>query len=119
LRVDTAHTLVPAFRYYGTQEEREGVREHLRPYLPTSRSNYGQLDVILAPVTYFQKEGSDDRKFLLKFKYDYLVVDEAHLLKNAQSTRYKMLNKVTTGHRLLLTGTPIQNTPKVSTMHEL
>ena len=40
------------------------------------------------------------------------VVDEAHNLKNAKSTRYKMLDKVRTEHRLLLTGTPVQNNPQ-------
>ena len=32
--------------------------------------------------------------------------------RNAQSTRYKNLNMVTSSHRLLLTGTPIQNSPQ-------
>lgn len=41
-----------------------------------------------------------------------MVVDEAHMLKNAQGTRYKSLDKFDTGHRLLLTGTPVQNNPK-------
>ena len=40
------------------------------------------------------------------------VIDEAHNLKNAKSTRYKMLDKVKSEHRLLLTGTPVQNNPQ-------
>ena len=44
--------------------------------------------------------------------FRYRVVDEAHNLKNAKSTRYKMLDKVKTEHRLLLTGTPVQNNPQ-------
>lgn len=76
------------------------------------QSSDDTLDVILAPVTYFQKEKSDDRKFLNKFQFDYLVVDEAHMLKNAQSIRYKMLDRMGTSHRLLLTGTPVQNSPQ-------
>lgn len=107
--------------------ERESIQDDLRKHLPKNLSaqrnkkwahhhqqkHYDRpLDVILAPVTYFQKEKSDDRKFLKKFKFDYLVVDEAHMLKNAQSTRYKMLDKISTQHRLLLTGTPVQNSPQ-------
>ena len=91
--------------------EREEIKDDLRRYL-RSPSRNGQLDVILAPATYFQKEKSDDRKFLNQFSFDYLVVDEAHMLKNAQSTRYRMLNRVKTKHRLLLTGTPVQNSPQ-------
>jgi SWI/SNF-related matrix-associated actin-dependent regulator 1 of chromatin subfamily A len=41
-----------------------------------------------------------------------LVVDEAHILKNARGMRYKSLDRFSTKHRLLLTGTPVQNSPK-------
>jgi SWI/SNF-related matrix-associated actin-dependent regulator 1 of chromatin subfamily A len=34
------------------------------------------------------------------------------MLKNAESLRYKMLDRVSTRHRLLLTGTPVQNSPQ-------
>lgn len=34
------------------------------------------------------------------------------MLKNAQSTRYRMLDRFKTKHRLLLTGTPVQNSPQ-------
>jgi SNF2 family DNA or RNA helicase len=49
---------------------------------------------------------------LLDTSTKHRVVDEAHNLKNAKSTRYKMLDKVKTEHRLLLTGTPVQNNPQ-------
>lgn len=42
-------------------------------------------------------------------KWEYLVVDEAHRLKNKSATLFNLLNKIRTNHRLLLTGTPIQN----------
>jgi SWI/SNF-related matrix-associated actin-dependent regulator 1 of chromatin subfamily A len=103
--------------------ERQEIQEDLRQHLPRKQGRNkkwsqarqemgGRLDVILAPVTYFQKEKSEDRKFLNKFNFEYLVVDEAHMLKNSQSIRYKMLDKVKTRHRLLLTGTPVQNSPQ-------
>jgi SWI/SNF-related matrix-associated actin-dependent regulator of chromatin subfamily A containing DEAD/H box 1 len=100
------------FRFHGSQAEREDIKEHLRQYLGPKNSRRGTLDVILSPVSYFQKEKSPDRSFLNKFEFDYLVVDEAHLLRNSQSFRYKELNKVRTRHRLLLTGTPVQNSPQ-------
>jgi len=98
-------------RYHGSQNEREEIKDELWEYLPGNKSQ-GLLDVILAPVTYYQKEKSDDRRFLNKFRYDYMVVDEAHMLKNSRSTRYRMLDRVKTRHRLLLTGTPVQNSPQ-------
>lgn len=41
--------------------------------------------------------------------FDYLVLDEAHGIKNAQSSRFLNLNMLKTKHRLLLSGTPVQN----------
>lgn len=101
-------------KYHGSMAEREILKDDLSIYLP-GRKGYPdqqQLDAILVPVTYYQKEKSDDRRFLNKFRYNYLVVDEAHMLKNSNSTRYRMLHKVKTDHRLLLTGTPVQNSPQ-------
>ena len=38
-----------------------------------------------------------------------LVVDEAHRLKNNQSKFFRILSSYSIGHKLLLTGTPLQN----------
>ena len=90
-------------KYHGSMNERLDVQERLRKYLPGSQRGSDQLDVIIAPVTYFQQEKSDDRYFLKKFQYDYMIVDEAHLLKNSRGMRYKSLDRFKTLHRLLLT----------------
>ncbi|KAL3920576.1 MAG: hypothetical protein SGILL_003192 [Bacillariaceae sp.] len=102
--------------YYGSQDEREELNHRLREYHPDrlaagKRPAQG-MDVVVAPVTYFQNEKSPDRKLLSRIDYEYLVIDEAHSLKNAKSIRYKMLDKVKSSHRLLLTGTPVQNNPQ-------
>lgn len=52
---------------------------------------------------------SQDRRFLRRFPLSYLVMDEAHCIKSATSTRYKYLSLMPYKHTLLLTGTPIQN----------
>lgn len=41
-----------------------------------------------------------------------LVVDEAHRLKNDDSLLYKALMDFNTNHRVLITGTPLQNSLK-------
>ena len=42
-------------------------------------------------------------------KWEYLIVDEAHKLKNQQSKLSLELRKIPTQFRLLMTGTPLQN----------
>lgn len=40
---------------------------------------------------------------------DLLICDEGHRLKNSSSKAFKMLNSFNAKHRIILTGTPIQN----------
>ena len=46
---------------------------------------------------------------LKKIQWEVVVVDEAQRLKNKESKLYKLCNKLRTDFKLLLTGTPIQN----------
>ena len=55
-----------------------------------------------------------ERVALSKFAWKYLVIDEAHRLKNETSIFSKTVRTFNTFHRLLLTGTPLQNN-----LHEL
>ena len=100
-------------KFHGTMAEREQIKAYLRQFTSGRAGRGGEtVDVIIVPITYFQKEKSDDRSFLKKFRYDYLVCDEGHLLKNHEGMRYKTLDKFRTKHRLLLTGTPVMNNPQ-------
>jgi SWI/SNF-related matrix-associated actin-dependent regulator of chromatin subfamily A member 5 len=42
------------------------------------------------------------------------VIDEAHRIKNEHSKLSKLVREINTKHRLLITGTPLQNS-----LHEL
>lgn len=37
-----------------------------------------------------------------RFKYDYMVLDEGHSIKNIKSSRFQRLRMVVSKHRLLL-----------------
>ncbi|RLU23404.1 hypothetical protein DMN91_003608 [Ooceraea biroi] len=53
-----------------------------------------------------------DKSFLGVLNWAALLVDEAHRLKNDDSLLYKALSEFHTNHRLLITGTPLQNSLK-------
>ena len=55
-----------------------------------------------------------EKKALSRFAWKYLVIDEAHRLKNEASMFSTTVRGFNTSHRLLLTGTPLQNN-----LHEL
>eukprot|EP00884_Botryococcus_braunii_P002024 jgi/Botrbrau1/11822/Bobra.0224s0019.1 len=53
--------------------------------------------------------GKFDTLRFSKIKWEYIIVDEGHRLKNVDCKLVKELKKFKSRHRLLLTGTPLQN----------
>ena len=51
-----------------------------------------------------------DIDFFVQFKWQVLAVDEAHRLKNKDAKLYAVLSQLNVPSRLLITGTPMQNT---------
>ncbi|XP_072975768.1 probable ATP-dependent DNA helicase CHR719 [Typha angustifolia] len=90
---------IMTFLYDGRPEERKSMREE---YLGEEKFNVmiTHYDLILK-----------DKKFLKKVQWHYMIVDEGHRLKNHECALSRTL--VGGGYRirrrLLLTGTPIQN----------
>ncbi len=46
---------------------------------------------------------------LLRYRWDLVIVDEAHKCKNEKTARYKLISSIRRNYLLLLTATPIQN----------
>ncbi|KAI8072982.1 SNF2 family N-terminal domain-containing protein [Gongronella butleri] len=91
---------LPGFKiltYYGNQKERKEKR------MGWSRDNAFHVC-----ITSYQLVLQDQTVFRRKH-WQYLILDEAHNIKNFRSQRWQVLLNFNAQHRLLLTGTPLQN----------
>ncbi|CEP15242.1 hypothetical protein [Parasitella parasitica] len=97
---------VPQFRalpYWGNPKDRKVLRQFWN-----KKQLYGKdapfhivitsYQLVLTDVTYFQR-----------VKWQYMILDEAQAIKSSSSARWKQLLGFHCRNRLLLTGTPIQN----------
>ncbi|KAJ1905196.1 putative DNA helicase ino80, partial [Coemansia sp. IMI 209127] len=98
---------VPGFKvlpYWGSQKDRKVLRKSL--WNPNSLSRKDSAFHVL--VTSYQLVVSDE-PYLNRVKWQYMVLDEAQAIKSSSSARWKTLLGFHCRNRLLLTGTPIQN----------
>jgi len=73
-------------------------RNGLRPLLKSCDIVVTSYDVV-----------RNDIDFLSARDYNYCVLDEGHIIKNSSSKLTKSVKKIRANHRLILSGTPIQN----------
>ncbi|XP_024004425.1 CHD3-type chromatin-remodeling factor PICKLE [Eutrema salsugineum] len=98
--------------YGGTSQARAVIREH-EFYFPKgmsggsweSKQDRIKFDVILTSYEMINMDTAD----LKPIKWKCMIVDEGHRLKNKDSKLFSSLKQYTSEHRVLLTGTPLQN----------
>ncbi|XP_077457544.1 SWI/SNF-related matrix-associated actin-dependent regulator of chromatin subfamily A containing DEAD/H box 1A-like [Stigmatopora argus] len=87
--------------YYGSMEDRHFLKHDIL-------NDEVEFNVLV--TTYNFAIGSNsDRSLFRKLRITYAIFDEGHMLKNMNSLRYRNLMAINAEHRLLLTGTPLQN----------
>jgi SNF2 family DNA or RNA helicase len=67
-----------------------------------------RANIVIANTTTFERKSANAR-WLFKKNWESLIIDEAHDLKNSSAIRFTKACKVKARHRVLLTGTPVQN----------
>ena len=89
-------------KFHGNKEEREFQKEET--ILP------GKFDVCVTSYEMVIKE----KAHLKQFAWRYIVIDEAHRIKNENSLLSRVVRVLRANNRMLITGTPLQNN-----LHEL
>ncbi|KAG9545211.1 chromatin remodelling complex ATPase chain ISW1, partial [Aureobasidium melanogenum] len=86
----------------GTKEERANIIN--------DRLNEEKFDVLITSYEMILRE----KTHLKKFAWEYIIIDEAHRIKNEESSLAQIIRMFNSRNRLLITGTPLQNN-----LHEL
>ncbi|OZJ02562.1 hypothetical protein BZG36_04331 [Bifiguratus adelaidae] len=73
-------------------------RKRLRSLIPT-------LDVVIMSYDIVRNDIDD----LCKIDWNYCILDEGHIIKNGKTKITKAVKSIKANHRLILSGTPIQN----------
>ena len=94
----------PVIRYHGPAPKREAMLKGPLHYKQRRQKDFPVI------VTSYEVAIRDQSKLEKLTEFTYLIVDEGHRLKNHRCTLLSSLKRLKAANRLLLTGTPIQNT---------
>ncbi|MFZ4549643.1 MAG: DEAD/DEAH box helicase, partial [Bacteroidales bacterium] len=110
-RFSTSLIILPASLIHNWLNEFARFASWLRIYThvglnrSSSISSFKQYDIVL--TTYGTMR--NDIELLLPFTFGYIILDESQTIKNPTSKATQAVFRLKSQHRLVLTGTPIQN----------
>ena len=107
----TSLAVVPRSLVFNWKRETARFAPRLRvldatgPARSSGLERLGEYDLVLSTYGTLRRDAS----VLKDFQFDYVILDEAHQIKNASSLAARAARLLRSDHRLALTGTPIEN----------
>src|SRR5271154_2646535 len=92
--ITTYAPFLKALVYVGNPAERQRLRSQIT-----------ENDIVITSYDICR----NDTEMICKYNYNYCVLDEGHIIKNAKAKVTIAVKKVNANHRLILSGTPVQN----------
>jgi TATA-binding protein-associated factor len=92
--ISTYAPFVKALVYVGSPAD----RQRLRSLIP-------HQDIVITSYDICR----NDTDLICKYNYNYCTLDEGHIIKNAKAKVTLAVKRVMANHRLILSGTPVQN----------
>ncbi|MBO2013070.1 SNF2-related protein [Hymenobacter negativus] len=74
-------------------------------YRDKNPDRFAEYDVVLTSYGIVRL----DTELLASYKFDYVILDESQAIKNPSSTTSQAVRQLRSKHRLILTGTPVEN----------
>jgi len=91
---------IPVVLYHGSKQERADIRRKKLKHPGTD-----QFPVVITSYEICM----NDRKYLMGFGWQFIIIDEGHRIKNLDCRLIRELQSYQSTNRLLITGTPLQN----------
>lgn len=85
-----------AFILYGTKDVRYKLLERLKKVTP-------HWDLCITNYETCRR----NKGIMQRVKWNFVVLDEGHKIKNEKTQTHKAISDITSNHRLILTGTPL------------
>jgi hypothetical protein len=103
--------VLPTSLVYNWQSEAAKFTPDLRvlaytgTYRDKNPDRFSDYDVVLTSYGIVRL----DTELLASYKFDYVILDESQAIKNPSSTTSQAVRQLHSRHRLILTGTPVEN----------
>ncbi|CAI9759692.1 unnamed protein product [Fraxinus pennsylvanica] len=100
-----ARGVIREYEFYHPKNQKKSKKKKSSQAVSDSKQDRIKFDVLLTSYEMINMDSAS----LKPIKWECMIVDEGHRLKNKDSKLFSSLKQYSSRHRVLLTGTPLQN----------